>query len=492
MTQRTDIGWGKYSVYSGPFFRGEFPWPYDKINKNSNETDKRMTVITSTEGGRASAINMYDKCIMTVGYIQWCDGKQFSVCDMLGEISRADLPWFKELLNFAKSIGYNFQNIGNKYRWVQSDSGSIVDNEVKQRKMYLLNSDGTDSSWDEASKDWAKDWAVNMSNVFKDEEARNIQVKFTVDRLESFVLPTTKKLLFGPAKNEFHAAAQAVYMSFAVNNPMQADKWLKESFSQKPEFTEEWLINICKNMTFGPKFSIYPARYNAIRPHVERLYGVNLPDFAEELRKIDLYNKTENPGPTGTLVDLSTTAGVQKALISLGFDLGPAGADGIWGNKTKKAIIDFQISHKLSPDGIVGPRTKEVITSELCTKSQTLRLLILSSIFFNTSSSKSKSRIFWMAVFFILSSKNSRFCLGIFRRISIDDIMRDFSCSIMYSIDDAFRYLKAKNRPILEENLFISIISKIEKLYMSLPKGRSKFFPKIFRENKFCILSHLF
>jgi hypothetical protein len=50
---------------------------------------------------------------------------------------------------------------------------------------------------------------------------------------------------------------------------------------------------------------------------------------------------------------------VQKRLKELGFDPGPI--DGVFGQKTKKAVIQFQKSKKLKQDGIVGPDTLEAL-----------------------------------------------------------------------------------------------------------------------------------
>ncbi len=50
---------------------------------------------------------------------------------------------------------------------------------------------------------------------------------------------------------------------------------------------------------------------------------------------------------------------VQQALDKSGFDPGPF--DGIAGPKTKAALIQFQRSRKLSPDGIVGPLTHKAL-----------------------------------------------------------------------------------------------------------------------------------
>ena len=55
-------------------------------------------------------------------------------------------------------------------------------------------------------------------------------------------------------------------------------------------------------------------------------------------------------GDGGSLVQM-----VQLALERAGFS--PMGNDGIFGGKTKSAVVDFQKSRGLSPDGIVGKNT---------------------------------------------------------------------------------------------------------------------------------------
>ena len=52
---------------------------------------------------------------------------------------------------------------------------------------------------------------------------------------------------------------------------------------------------------------------------------------------------------------------VQKALLRTGFDPGPA--DGRMGKKTKAAIKEFQRSHHLRADGIVGEKTWSLLRS---------------------------------------------------------------------------------------------------------------------------------
>ena len=53
----------------------------------------------------------------------------------------------------------------------------------------------------------------------------------------------------------------------------------------------------------------------------------------------------------------SAVQDVQKKLVALGYNVGSSGADGIFGNATKNAVIKFQGSVGISKDGIVGSQT---------------------------------------------------------------------------------------------------------------------------------------
>ncbi|MGB9781227.1 peptidoglycan-binding domain-containing protein [Caldanaerobacter sp.] len=50
---------------------------------------------------------------------------------------------------------------------------------------------------------------------------------------------------------------------------------------------------------------------------------------------------------------------LQMILQSLGYDSGPI--DGIFGPRTKKAVMKFQRDNGLKVDGIVGPETMKAI-----------------------------------------------------------------------------------------------------------------------------------
>ncbi|MHC4371933.1 MAG: peptidoglycan-binding domain-containing protein, partial [Planctomycetota bacterium] len=54
----------------------------------------------------------------------------------------------------------------------------------------------------------------------------------------------------------------------------------------------------------------------------------------------------------------SEVEALQQFLIDQGYDLGDAGADGIFGSKTRTAVRQFQSDQGITIDGVVGPTTQ--------------------------------------------------------------------------------------------------------------------------------------
>lgn len=251
------------------------------------------------------------------------------------------------------------------------DAHGIVDTIDKQRRLFFLDSTGELGTWDADSKAHAKSWAAALATLFEGEDAQRVQTRFTTDRLGMFVQKPAKVLdplgiPHGGRTNSWHWAAYAAFLSFAANNPTIACKMF-QAFSAEhgvQPTDRDWVIGLLKQLTFGPNFSIYPARYNAIRPRLEKNFGVDLPDFYSELRAWQREIGIEPSDPESHRLD--TTKAVQEALGALGYDLGPAGADGIFGPKTRAAVIAFQQQQNgLKVDGIVGRQTRHALQTIL-------------------------------------------------------------------------------------------------------------------------------
>lgn len=369
MTTPNQIAWGSYQSYEGPFYRGSARYTFPaKLSDN----DKYLAVIVATEsGGIVDAINMYDRMILTAGLIQWGEAGQHSVSDMLGTIANRSANLLEPLQPALDRAGAKFaKNAKGRWRFFFNDARGEVDTLAEQKELFLLHSNGLKGTWDAESKEYAKLWASCVANVLAQPEAMRGQVDFTAPRLLGFAMPEAKTTLWGPneptTNDGWVGALRAGFISYAANLPAVANSMLKIAISQPgigPKWSPEWCTAILKQLTFGPNIAIYPIRYNAIRPVLEKLYGVDLPDFSVDLQKwqVDHHVDTTIGAQAPSFMEVRE---IQAELIAEGYDLGPAGADGIMGQKTKKAIFTFQGLHRLVADGIVGPMTRKALLTE--------------------------------------------------------------------------------------------------------------------------------
>jgi hypothetical protein len=355
MATSSDIKWGSYRDFEGPFYHGIARF---QLPEQPTATDRILAVITATEGGRWDAYNGYDRCICTSGLIQWCEAGQYSVTDMMGKVAEHDRALLESVDRQAAASGLELKrNQRGRWRFFFQDERGEVDRIDEQRQMFLLHSDGKRGSWDDASREYAKRWAAAISTVWESDAAQRIQADYTTRRLSFFALPNARRILDEAPDTGVGQAFKAAYLSFAANNPTYADRHLKLAVdaSSKPRWSLDWLIGVLKELTFGPGVAIYPHRYDAIRPVLERLYAVNLPDLAAELSR---FSDAMGGGPVVTVVE------AQKLLIELGFDLGPWGADGKFGKKTREALISFQQLHGLPAHGDLDAPTQKAMHAQ--------------------------------------------------------------------------------------------------------------------------------
>jgi hypothetical protein len=338
----SEIGWGRYREYEGPFTRGDAPFVLDA--QTATRDERIMHVIARTEGGRWNAVNMYDRCILTAGLIQWCEGGNYLVSALLGSIARHDEGLLEPARSILRECGATFRlKSGSTFRFYVGIVGE-VDTRAEQQRLFL-GCDGRRGSWTLEARERANAWARAMVEVLGQPEAIRIQRDFTLKRLRAFALPLAKSYLDRVPDTGIGLAFE--YLSFAANNPKWADASFKRALAvvQAPEFTHDWLVTVLRWLTFGPGVQIYPHRYNAIRPLLEQHGGIDLPDTAELIgRPLDEFLSVEQ---------------IQRTLLQLGYDLGSYGpngdgVDGIYraGGKTVKAVLEFQRRFGIDEDGV--------------------------------------------------------------------------------------------------------------------------------------------
>lgn len=358
MATINDTGWGAYGGFEGPYYRGKFLF---RLSPDPTEAEKIMAVITATEGGRYDAVNAYDRMILSVGLIQYGEAGQFSVSDMLSAVRAKDPGLLAPLAGIMADLGATFRpNAKGRYRFFVH--GGEVDTVAKQQQLFL-QCDGKVGSWggkDDPRRIVAKRWAAAVASVFEQPAAQEAQAGFIAPRLQGFAMPNAKTALWGPGtptdNSGWAGALRAGYLSFAANLPAVAGEQLRialEAMGNVEPWSEEWANRILHQLALGPNIGIYPDRYRKIRPVLEALYGITLPDL------VPYPPSSAIPG----IPSFTSLADVQTELLAQGYDLGPSGADGKMGPKTLAAIKDFQGKMGLTADGQVGPATRAKLQS---------------------------------------------------------------------------------------------------------------------------------
>ena len=350
LTSKDIKGWGSYAEFEGPLYWGK--WKYT-LPASPSDSDKVIATITATEGGAYDAVNCYDICIFTGGLIQWCERGQYSVSAMLGAVSEKEPELVQNCLRPAmQAAGVTFRRSDKGWRFYFND-GRLVMTEAEQRQQFFGSPTvGKKGTWQEANKELARNWTACFINIWQSEQARKGQVEFTARGLISnFVFGEARAQLFGggsPQENTgLVGAVRAAYVSFAANNPAKTLAAYKTAQAAGlPMWSQQWAVEVLKQMTYAPKIAIYPERYNKIRPVLERLYGVDLPDMAEHLKGSGVSSEA-----------LMGAKEMQECLIKLGYNLGPAGADGIVGAKTRAALMEFQVRNAMPADGELSMAT---------------------------------------------------------------------------------------------------------------------------------------
>jgi len=246
------------------------------------------------------------------------------------------------------------RNLAGSWRWRRGTSFLERDDDL--RWLYL-DGRGRKGTWDEASKSTAKAWCAGIVNVFGGADAQAVQVAYTLGRLGGFGTEAARRVLWdgiGIDHQGVYGAARAAWLMFCINNPKWACNALLSFRPTTPKWSSRWLVELLRHLVFSQKIAHWPQRYDFCRARLEAVFGVDLPDFAEELRA----SADEGMG---------TTSAIQATLARLGFDPGPL--DGRMGAQTVGALIAYQRSSGLEPDGLPGPITRSRLKIDSATAS---------------------------------------------------------------------------------------------------------------------------
>ena len=279
------ISWSSYGDYEGPFYRGKHKF---LLPENPTFLDKALAVVSATEGCFDS-INMYDRCVLSSGVLQFCDAKYFGTTDLLGAAAETDETSVLSALTPALSAsGASFKK-NDKGKWRFFISSNVeVNTETLQRQLYFDGCSGKKEKWTAAGKHRAKTWAAAVASVWELEAARAVQSSYCKSKLMSFAMPGARALLFesNVPEEPYAMATQAAFISFAVNLPAIANKHALRAAATcaSEKWSKQWCLWLLRELTWGPGIAIYPQRYEAIRPVLEREFGVDLPKTAEDLK----------------------------------------------------------------------------------------------------------------------------------------------------------------------------------------------------------------
>ena len=356
MVNVSDIKWGSYKEYEGSLYHGKTKMAAPPLS--APETHTIVYIMTQTEGGSFSSVNGYDKCGKSLGLHQWCEFKYHFSSRLLGRLIEAEPALMTYLDEPLRRSNATFKpNAQGKWRFFVG--GVEVTTLEQQQRLFLLNSNGLKGSWDEASKVHTKMWDVAFVNLLEDPRGHAAHVQLCAGFVMNFATKDAKALLFDAAtpSKGWVGAMRAIYLSYAGNLPAVADKHLKIALATAPgpKWTKEWVLHITKELAFGPQITIFPGRYDAIRPWVEHYFGVDLPDFSAELKA---WRASTAPAGGVPSTAFESVKEIQQLLLDLGYGIGPAGADGVMGKKSKEALVSFQKANGLTPDGLIGPKTR--------------------------------------------------------------------------------------------------------------------------------------
>lgn len=344
------IGWSSYQHWEGPRFAGRCPFVPPALPAWSD----RLLAVISAHEGLLDSVNMYDRAVCSFGLVQWTELELLGVSSLLGAVAEVAPHALRELDDVMAASGVTFARRAPG-AWRFRRGTMWVTSAEDLRRMYLGGATALKGTWLPPMRERARAWAAALANVMRHEDAQRAQVRFSAERVEAFGTPAAKVIVFDghePENVGLPGAVRAAFLSFAVNLPAVASAQVVAAHeaSGADKWTLDWAIDLLRGLVFGAGVAFYPARYNAIRPVLERMFAVDLPDYAIEFR-------------TAAADGLGSARDVQEALARLGFDPGPI--DDRWGRLTAAALREYQRVRHLVPDGAPGPLTRARLSADL-------------------------------------------------------------------------------------------------------------------------------
>lgn len=348
------LSWSSYEGYEGWMHRGT---ARILVKPSDPPLRKLLGVVTSTEGGCADAYNGYDRAIWSIGHIQLA-GSIGLAGALIASIRNQSPLAYEPLKAWMGEHSLDFGPGGQLL-----SQGKPVPSGSMARVLYGCSAQI--GSYTPENKEQAASFARAVIECLRGPEAPEIAEQHVMARLLTFASAFAVQLLGlrreSLATSGWLGAAQAAFLSFSANNTEIADAQLREVVKRVGSFDpnkKEHVHEMLRQLTYGPFIAIYPERYNAIRPKLESFYGVDLPDTGAQL---DAWVRAGNP--TGVYIGSKE---IQQMLIQLGYDLGPAGADGVMGSKTKEAVRQFQRTQQgLVADGMPGSKTVKALVQAI-------------------------------------------------------------------------------------------------------------------------------